>query len=125
MDQNPEWAEEARERWGDTEAWAESSRRWKRYGEADVARMKEELEAIEQDFAEAMAKGVPADDPLARALAERARAHISKWHYECSREMHVALAAMYVGDARFRAHYDDRASGLAEFVKDCIEANAA
>ena len=124
MEQKPEWAEEARERWGETDAYRESARHWKGYGGDDVARMKEELEAIESDFAEALVQGVPATDPLARSIAERARLHISKWHYDCPPKMHGALAEMYVSDPRFRAHYDDRATGLAEYVKACIVANA-
>jgi hypothetical protein len=39
--------------------------------------------------------------------------------------MHVGLAEMYVADARFKAHYDERAPGLAEYVAEAIRANAA
>ena len=124
MKQKKEWAEEARERWGDTDAYRESARRTKGYSADDAARIKAELETIESDFAAAMAKGVPADDPLAKAIAERARLHIDRWYYPCAPQMHVGLAQMYVGDPRFRAHYDDRAEGLAEYVKAAIEANA-
>ncbi len=38
--------------------------------------------------------------------------------------MHVALADMYTADARFQAHYEARAAGLAAFVADSIRANA-
>jgi hypothetical protein len=39
--------------------------------------------------------------------------------------MHVALAEMYEADARFTAHYERRAPGLAGFVSAAIRANAA
>lgn len=124
MSTNPDWAAEAKERWGDTEPYAQAARRTKSYTPEDTARIKAELDAIESDFAEAMAEGVPADDPLAKALAERARMHIHRWYYDCPPRMHVGLAQMYVTDPRFKAHYDDRAEGLAEYVKAAVEANA-
>lgn len=118
-------AEEARERWGHTEAYQESSRRTGSYGKAEWAKIKAEAEAIEAGFAEAMAGGAAADSEAATALAERARLHIDRWFYPCSHEMHASLAMMYTADARFRAHYDDRAEGLAEYVSSAIHANGA
>jgi len=58
------------------------------------------------------------------ALAEQARVHIDRWFYPCSRAMHAALAEMYTADARFAAHYEERAAGLAAFMADAIRANA-
>lgn len=116
--------EEARERWGDTEAYRESRRRWSGYTKADRARMKGEMEAIEAGFAEAMRAGEAVDGGRALGLAEAARAHIDRWFYPCPPAMHVALADMYTADPRFRAHYEDRAEGLAAFVAGAIRANA-
>jgi hypothetical protein len=39
--------------------------------------------------------------------------------------MHAGLADMYTADARFAAHYEERAAGLAAFVSAAIKANAA
>ena len=39
--------------------------------------------------------------------------------------MHRSLGQMYVDDARFTAHYDDRAPGLAQWLHQAIEADAA
>ena len=50
-------AAEAGERWGETEAFAESKRRTKSYSDADWTRIKAELEKIESDFAATMAAG--------------------------------------------------------------------
>lgn len=119
-----EWEQEARERWGDTDAYKESVRRTRTYDDAAKARIAAELETIEADFAEAMKAGVPAEDPLARGIAERARLHIDSWYYPCPPRMHAGLAEMYTADERFRAHYDDRADGLAEYVAAAIRANA-
>ena len=71
-----------------------------------------------------MANGVAAEAPEAVALAERHRLHLDRWFYPCNHEMHTALGDMYVADPRFKAHYDKRAAGLAEFVSAAIRANA-
>ena len=57
--------------------------------------------------------------------ADQARLHIDRWFYPCSPAMHAGLADMCTADERFRAHYEDRAEGLAEFVAAAIKANTA
>jgi len=116
--------QEARERWGDTEAWRESRRRAGSYSPEQVRTIKAELEEIEGAVARLLEEGVPPDGEAARAAAERARLHIDRWYYPCPPAMHVALAEMYVSDPRFRAHYDDRRDGLAEYLAAAIRANA-
>lgn len=115
---------EAEERWGHTDAYRESSRRTKTHSDADWTEIKAELEGIEVGFAEAMDEGVDPSTERAMDLAERAREHIDRRYYACSHDMHSALADMYTSDDRFRAHYDDRRSGLAEYVAQAIRANA-
>lgn len=124
MDNSP-WAAEAKERWGRTDAYRESAKRAKGYSKDDWAGIETESEAIEQGFAEAMKSGASADGERAMDLAERARLHIDTRFYPCSHAMHASLAEMYTADARFRAHYDDRAAGLAEYVATAIRANQA
>ena len=118
-------AEEVRERWGHTDAYRQSAARTTSYSESVWAEIKAELESIESDFADAMVQGIAPDADAARALAERARLHIDRRYYACSHEMHSALADMYTADDRFRAHYEDRVDGLAEYVAAAIKANAA
>lgn len=116
---------EARERWGDTEAYAESSRRTKSYNDADWTTIKREQSDIEQRLAESMTAGAPPDGERATDLAEEARLHIDRWFYPCSHAMHAGLADMYTSDERFKAHYEDRAEGLAAYVSAAIKANLA
>lgn len=120
-----EHAAEAKERWGGTEQYRQSAARTGSYTKADWAEIKGELEVIEADFAQAMVGGVSPEEDGALELAERARLHIDRWYYTCSHAMHAALADMYTADERFRAHYDDRQEGLAEYVSAAIKANAA
>jgi MerR family transcriptional regulator, thiopeptide resistance regulator len=119
-----EYEDEARERWGHTDAYRESRRRAARYGEAEWRQIRDETEDIERAFAELMRAGEPASGEAARALAERHRAQISRWFYEGSPQMHRGLAEMYIADDRFAQHYERRAPGLAAYVHDAILANA-
>jgi DNA-binding transcriptional MerR regulator len=119
-----EHAEEAEQRWGKTDAFAESRRRTATYRKEDWKRLGREAEEIGAGLAEAMRSGLPASSPAAMDLAEKARLHIDKWFYACSHEMHAKLGEMYVADPRFMKHYEDRQPGLAVYVRDAIAANA-
>lgn len=124
MTQGP-WADEARDRWGDTDAYRESARRAQQYKAADWSKIKAEIEAVEAAMAALLTAGEAPHGSKAMDLAEEARLHIHRWFYPCSPAMHVGLADMYTADPRFAAHYDDRAPGLAAFMAGAIRANAA
>jgi MerR family transcriptional regulator, thiopeptide resistance regulator len=119
-----EYAEEARERWGHTEAWAESQRRTRSYRKEDWAAIKVEAEVINTDFAALLDAGTAPDSVAAMDVAERARLHIDRWYYPLPHAGHVALADMYLADPRFTATYERIRPGLAAFVAAAIKANA-
>jgi DNA-binding transcriptional MerR regulator len=118
------YEDEARERWGRTEAYQESTRRSQAYGENEWLQIRRESEQIVRELVDLMRAGSPADGPAARALAERHRDHISRWFYPCSPAMHRGLAEMYVADERFTRTYEREAEGLAAYFHDAIVANA-
>jgi MerR family transcriptional regulator, thiopeptide resistance regulator len=60
-----EYAEEARERWGDTGAWAESQRRSAAYTKEDWIAIKAEADASINGFAGALRAGEPASGQVA------------------------------------------------------------
>jgi hypothetical protein len=124
LDQS-KYEKEVQERWGKTDAYKESARRAKGYKADDWARIKAESEGIEAGMAEVMKAGEAPDGIKAMDQAEQARLHIDRWFYLCSHRMHAGLADMYTADARFAAHYEERAVGLAAFVAAAIKANAA
>jgi DNA-binding transcriptional MerR regulator len=115
---------EARERWGDTEAYRESARRTASYGEPEWQAVKDESASINEAFVALLHAREPADGAAARAVAERHRQHISRWFYDCSPSLHRGLAEMYVTDPRFTEGYERQAPGLAAYVHDAIVANA-
>jgi hypothetical protein len=118
------YAAEAERRWGNTAAFRESQRRAASYGARDWAEIRAEADDIERRLALTMRAGWAPTSPAATALAEEHRCHLSRWFYACSPELHRALGDLYVGDPRFTAHYDERAPGLAAYLRDAIHANA-
>jgi MerR family transcriptional regulator, thiopeptide resistance regulator len=120
-----EYQAEAEERWGDTEAWAQSQRRTAAYSKEDWLAIKAEQDDVERRFASTLAAGVPADSEQAMDVAEEHRQHISRWFYDCPPEMHAGLGRMYIEDERFTAHYEQIAPGLAQYVSTAVQANAA
>ena len=115
---------EVRERWGDSEAFAESARRTAAYGEQEWSAIRTEWMAVGDELAELLRGGEPPDGPQARAAAERHRRHIARWFHPCEPDMHRRLAAMYVDDPRFAARYDAIEPGLAVYTRDAIIASA-
>ena len=119
------YEDEARERWGKTDAYKESARRTRRYTRDDWARIKGEAEDVVARLAALLDEGARAASRAARQLAEEHRCHIDRWFYPCSHAMHAGLADMYVADPRFTDHFEQRGEGLAAFFREAILANAA
>ena len=119
MDQ---YEDEARERWGDTDAYAQSHSRTSKYTHEDFAAAKVVQEAATELFVYAFGNSLPANSDKAQAAVVAHREAISKWFYDCSVEMQKNLALMYVQDPRFKKYYDGRVNGLAQYVHDAIMA---
>ena len=115
---------EARDRWGETDAYKEASRRTQRYTKDDWQRLRSEQEAIYADAAALMNGGTAPADDAAVAVAERHRLAINRWFYPCSVDTHRGLATLYESDDRFAAGIDGHAPGLATFLVAAIRANA-
>lgn len=118
-----EYAAEAEQRWGDTDAWRQSASRTAAYTKQDWADVKAEADAVLTAFAAAFDAGHPVDSDAAAGAAEAHRASIERF-YDCSYEMQRNLADMYLADPRFTKTYDGVRPGLARYVRDAIHANA-
>ncbi len=114
-----EYAPEAEQRWGDTDAWAQSQRRTARFTKDDWVRIKADGDALVQALAEAKRAGVAPGSPHANELAARHRASIEQF-YDCGDDMHRCLVQMYLADERFTRYYDDAEPGLAQFLHDIV-----
>jgi MerR family transcriptional regulator, thiopeptide resistance regulator len=118
-----QYEDEARERWGESDAYKESARRTKSYGKAEWDQIKRDWAAIYADLAAELAAHTPVTDPRVQAIVERHRQHLERWFYPCSTAFHKNLGAMYVADPRFAANIDKTAPGLAQYLSDAIAAS--
>jgi DNA-binding transcriptional MerR regulator len=119
-----QYDDEARERWGESDAWQQSRQRTSRYTTDDWQRIKEEAGSIYDRFVTLMQSGIPAAGIQAMDLAEEHRQHLTRWFYDCGYDIHRGLAEMYIADPRFTASIDAAADGLAAYMRDAILANA-
>jgi hypothetical protein len=117
-----EYEQEVAERWGETDAYKQSKARTSKYTRDDFAAAKVDQEAATEKFVIAFGNSYAVTSPQAQAAVVAHRVAISKWFYECSVEMQKNLAVMYVEDPRFKAYYDGRVRGLAQYVHDAIMA---
>ncbi len=115
---------EAERRWGDTEAYRQSARRVKEYGPEQWREIKAEADEVAARLAELHEAGTSPTSTQAMDAAEAHRAHVTRWFYDCSPEIHRGLGEMYVADPRFASSWNDQAPGLATFARDAFVANA-
>jgi len=115
-----QYEDEVKERWGDTDAYKESMRRTKKYGKAEWDQIQADWQKIYGDMAALMKAGTPVANPAVQALVDAHRAHIDRWFYPCSKDMHRGLGAMYVADERFKANLDGHGTGFAQYLSDAI-----
>jgi hypothetical protein len=117
-----EYAVEAEQRWGDTDAWAQSQQRAAGFTKEDWIKVKADGDALLAALAEAKRAGVAPGSERANELAGRHRASIERF-YECGDEMQRHLVEMYLTDERFTSYYDDLEPGLAQFLHDIVVAS--
>lgn len=119
-----DWAEDARERWGASEEWADFERRAAGLSDAERERLRLEGEALYEELATAKRSGVEPGSDDANRLAERHRAMIGEM-FDCSHSKHVLMGRMFAEDDRFRDHFEALDSGFAEWLSEVIDANAS
>ena len=124
QDYDPEWEDEARQRWGNSQAWRQSQERAGELTKADWQHVKADSDAWNADVLEAFASGAAPTSEQATDLAERHRRMVDT-HFDCSYAMHRELADMYVADARYTDYFEQLSPGLARWLREAIHANAA
>ncbi|WP_112469352.1 MerR family transcriptional regulator [Streptomyces triticisoli] len=120
-----QYEDEARDRWGGTDAYRQSRQRTASYTKDDWKRLTEEFDALHRRMADLLAAGTPAGSEEAMDTAEEHRRFITRAYYDCAHETHTCLGEMYVTDPRFTRTYEEIRPGLAGYLRDAIVANAA
>lgn len=118
-----DWAHEARERWGDSEAWRAFEARASRFTPEQRDVVRQLGDDIYKRIAASKRAGARPDGPEGIALAERHREMIGQL-YTCSPSMHALLGRMYVDDDRFSNTLDAIEPGLSLWLREAIYAAA-
>ena len=113
-----QYAREAAERWGNTEAFLESREKHAKYTPEQEARISAEMEEIFRAFGGC---GDPEGEE-AQGLVKRWQVHITKYHYNCTDGILACLGQMYVNDPRFKENLDKYGPGTAQKISYAIAA---
>lgn len=114
-----DWADEAQERWGETEQWRQFEANAAGLSAEERYAVQQAGDALREEMADAQRSGIQPSSPEGVALAERHRAMIGAL-FTCTLSMHALLGRMYVEDSRFREGFDATESGLAVWLRDAI-----
>ena len=111
---------EARERYGHTEAYREYEQKTKSYTKEKWTEANDGLMTIFAEFAACQQSGLSADSVEVQALVTKLQEHITANYYSCTIEVLAGLGKMYVADERFRKNIDKYGGGTAVFASDAI-----
>lgn len=113
------YAKEVKERFGNTEAYAESEEKAKKYGKEQWKEIDAESKKLLKAFADNMDK--TPDSEEVQKLVKEWQDFITKSFYRCTNEILQGLGIMYVEDERFKKNIDSNGEGTAEFISKAIE----
>lgn len=116
---NDSYAQEAKEKYGHTDAWKESQARTSRYTGQDWAEIMAKGDAIYKKLAAIMDRSP--DDPAVQDAVGEIRQHITDSFYTCTVDIFRGLGELFVADGRFTANIDKYGEGLAVFLRDAIK----
>ena len=112
---------EAKEKWGNTDAYKEHAQKTKNYSKQKWNSLAEGMDLIMAEFAVCMRNGDRPDSAAAQDLVKTLQTHITENYYHCTNEILAGLGQMYVADERFRNNIDKHADGTAAFICDAIQ----
>ena len=113
------YAEEAKQKYGDTDAYKESNIRTSKYTKEDWVRIQAKGEEIDKKIIEGMGRG-PSDPQVQEAIEEK-RQYITDNFYNCTLEIFRGLADLYVHDERFTKNIEKKRVGLAIFMREAMQ----
>lgn len=114
-----EYSEEAKNRWGETDQFKESQRKWSSFSAEKKKAIKVEGGRIfEQMLGSPESK--PADQDIQDAV-ERYYSYLNEKFYSCERSFLAGLAEMWVADPRFSSTFEKIRTGGAEFAQTAVK----
>ena len=112
------YAEEAKQRWGATAAYAEYEKKASHRSDAQQKMLEGEGALILSEFGRN--RFLAPDSAEAQTLVKRWQEYITAHYYTCTKEILSCLGQMYIGDERFTQNIDEYGAGTAAFMAEAI-----
>ena len=116
-----QYEDEAKQRWGDTDAYKESQAKTADYSKDKWNDVLGGLNGVFAEFAACRNGGDSADSETAQRLVKKLQEYITAKFYHCTDDILAGLGQMYVCDERFKKNIDNHGEGTAEFVSKAIK----
>lgn len=116
------YAQEARDKWGSTDAYREHEEKTKGYSAEAWDSVTDGMDALMAEFAACRKNSSAPDSDAAQALVKRWQDYITAHFYTCTMEILAGLGEMYAADERFAANIDRHGEGTAMFMREAIRA---
>ncbi len=116
-----QYEDEAKQRWGNTEAYKESQSKTAEYSKDKWNDVLAGMNGIFTEFAECKKCGEGADSDAAQRLVKKLQDYITANFYNCTDDILAGLGQMYVCDERFKNNIDNNGTGTAENVSEAIK----
>ena len=116
-----QYEDEAKQRWGDTDAYKESQAKTAGYSKDKWNDVLAGMNGVFAKFAECINCGENADGATAQQLVKKLQDYITANFYHCTDDILAGLGQMYVCDERFKNNIDKNGEGIAEFVSEAIK----
>ena len=116
-----QYEDEAKQRWGDTDAYKESQAKTAGYSKEQWNAVLGDMNGIFAELADCRNCGESADSDTAQRLVKKLQDYITTHFYHCTDEILAGLGQMYVCDERFKNNIDKHGEGAAEFVSEAIK----
>jgi DNA-binding transcriptional MerR regulator len=117
-DNEKKYGKEVREKYGD-DAVNKSNNKVKNMTQEEYDEITRLGHEVTETLHAAMQTGDPAGE-LAQKAVDLHRQWLSFYWDGYTKEAHAGVAQMYVDDERFKAYYDEKQPGTAEFLRDAV-----
>ena len=116
-----QYEDEAKQRWGDTDAYKESRVKTAGYSKDKWNDVLNGMNGVFAEFAECKKCGESADSDTAQRLVKKLQDYITSHFYHCTDDILAGLGQMYVCDERFKNNINSHGEGTTEFVSEAIK----
>lgn len=112
-----QYAEEAKIRWGNTDAYKQSKERVSKMTKAQMDQIKKDADLFMKEITRHLN-----EDPTSEVVQKLIKQHYEslRTFYDPNPELYRGLAQMYITDPRFTTYYEKYAKGLAQFMHDAM-----